>query len=127
MEKPKLLETRVVDGGNDFITYHIEGELVPALTVELNAGQKIFFEHHILLWKNTSVKIGIRSIKGMLKRMIAGMQIFITEAEGPGQISFSRDGAGHIFAIHIKPGEEIRVTQHEFLAATYDIDYSFES
>ena len=29
------------------------------------------------------------------------MQVFITEAEGPGQIAFSRDGAGHVFGIHI--------------------------
>ena len=96
MERPKLLETSVVNGGNDYITYHLDGELVPALTIELNPGQKVFFEHHILLWKNTSVQIGVRPMKGMLKRMVAGMQVFITEAEGPGQISFSRDGVGHI-------------------------------
>jgi uncharacterized protein (AIM24 family) len=126
MERPRLLETSVQNGGNDFITYHLDGELVPALTIELNQGQKVFFEHHILLWKNTSVKIGIRQMKGMLKRMIAGMQIFITEAEGPGQISFSRDGAGHIFAIHLKPGEELQVREHQFLAATNNMDYSFE-
>ena len=126
MERPRLLETSVVNGGNDYITYHIDGELVPALTIELNEGQKVFFEHHILLWKNTSVKIGVRPMKGMLKRMVAGMQVFITEAEGPGQISFSRDGAGHIFALHLKPGEEIQVREHQFLAATTNIDYSFE-
>jgi uncharacterized protein (AIM24 family) len=126
MDRPKLLETSVVNGGNDFITYHLDGELVPVLTVELNEGQKVFFEHHILLWKNVSIKIGIRPMKGMLKRMVAGMQIFITEAEGPGQISFSRDGAGHIFALHIKPGEGIQVREHQFLAATNNVDYSFE-
>jgi uncharacterized protein (AIM24 family) len=126
MERPRLLETSVQNGGNELITYHLDGELVPALTIELNQGQKVFFEHHILLWKNTSVKIGIRQMKGMLKRMIAGMQIFITEAEGPGQISFSRDGAGHIFAIHLKPGEELQVREHQFLAATNNVDYSFE-
>ena len=126
MERPKLLETSVVNGGNDYITYHLDGELVPALTIELNPGQKVFFEHHILLWKNTSVQIGVRPMKGMLKRMVAGMQVFITEAEGPGQISFSRDGVGHIFALHIKPGEEIQVREHQFLAATTNIDYSFE-
>jgi uncharacterized protein (AIM24 family) len=126
MERPRLLETSVQNGGNSYITYHLDGELVPALTVELNPKQKIFFEHHILLWKNTTVKIGVRAMKGMLKRMIAGMQVFITEAEGPGQISFSRDGAGHIFALQLRQGEEIQVREHQFLAATNDIAYSFE-
>lgn len=126
MERPRLLETSVQNGGNSFITYHLEGELVPVLTVELNPGQKIFFEHHILLWKNTTVSIGIRAMKGMLKRMVAGMQVFVTEAEGPGQIALSRDGAGHIFALKLSPGEEIQVREHQFLAATNAIDYSFE-
>ena len=126
MERPKLLPTSVQGGGNEAFTYHLDGELVPALTVELKEGQKIYFEHHILLWKTTALKIGIKAMKGMLKRMISGMQIFITEAEGPGQIAFSRDGVGHIFALHLKSGEEIDVREHQFLAATNDIDYTFE-
>ncbi|SPF41149.1 hypothetical protein SBF1_2440003 [Candidatus Desulfosporosinus infrequens] len=40
--------------------YHLDGELVPMLTVELMDGQSIFFEHHILLWKHPDIKIGIR-------------------------------------------------------------------
>jgi Uncharacterized conserved protein len=126
MERPKLLPTSVQDEKGAGYTYHLDGELVPALTIELQPGQKVFFEHHILLWKTTSLKIGVRSIKGVLKRMIAGMQIFITEAEGPGQIAFSRDGAGHIFALHLKAGEEIDVREHQFLAATDNINYTFE-
>ncbi len=38
--------------------------------------------------------IGIKTMSGTLKRMFAGMQIFTTEAHGPGQIAFSRDAAG---------------------------------
>jgi uncharacterized protein (AIM24 family) len=108
------------------VTYHLDGELVPALTVELGPGIGVYFEHHVLLWKHPGVTIGIRPMKGTLKRMIAGMQIFITEAKGPGQIAFSRDGAGHIVPIHIKAGEELHVREHQFLAATDNIDYTFE-
>jgi uncharacterized protein (AIM24 family) len=36
-------------------------------------------------------------MKGAFKRMVAGMPIFLTEAQGPGEIAFSRDGAGHRF------------------------------
>lgn len=126
MERPVLLSTKTNNETFAGITYHLEGELVPALTVELLQGQKIFFEHHILLWKYPDVRIVIRPMKGALKRMIAGMQIFITEAEGPGQISFSRDGAGHVFGIHMSEGEGLHIREHQFLAATDNIEYTFE-
>ncbi|MFM0441326.1 AIM24 family protein [Paraburkholderia strydomiana] len=80
----------------------------------------------ILLWKNSNVKIGLRSMKGALKRMMAGMQIFVTEASGNGVIAFSRDGAGHIVPIHLGRGEELHVRELQFLAATANIDYTFE-
>jgi uncharacterized protein (AIM24 family) len=100
--------------------------LVPVLTVELQPGHSVYFEHHILLWKSMGAKIGIKPMKGVLKRMIAGMQVFVTEASGHGQIAFSRDGAGHIFPIHMSHGEELHVRENQFLAATNNIDYSFE-
>lgn len=58
--------------------------------------------------------------------MMAGMQIFLIESTGPGQISFSRDGVGHVFGVHLKHGEELDVREHQFLAATSNIDYTFE-
>ena len=124
--RPTLLSTAAQDESFAGVTYHIEGELVPALTVEVTRGQSVYFEHHILLWKTTTVQIGIRAMKGAFKRMMAGMQIFVTEASGEGQISFSRDGAGHIFALHLDHGHEVDVREHQFLAATHNIDYTFE-
>ncbi len=127
MERPKLLTTNVPDETFAGITYHLEGELVPSLTVDLQEGQSVYFEHHILLWKHPSLNIHIRPMKGALKRMVAGMQIFITEATGPGEIAFSRDGAGHVFGVHMKQGDQLHVREHQFLAATSNIDYTFES
>jgi uncharacterized protein (AIM24 family) len=124
--RPTLLSTSAKDETFAGVTYHLEGELVPALTVELASGQSVYFEHHILLWKTTTVKIGIRTMKGAFKRMMAGMQVFVTEASGNGQISFSRDGAGHIFALHLAQGQEVDVREHQFLAATHNVDYTFE-
>ncbi len=126
MERPVLLATGAQNEKFAGVTYHIEGELVPALTVELSGNRSIYFEHHILLWKHPGVNIGVKQMKGALKRVIAGMQVFVTEASGSGQISFSRDGAGHIFGMHLNNGQEIHVREHQFLAATGDIDYSFE-
>ena len=106
------------------VTYHIEGELVPVLQVELGA-VPVYFEHHVLLWKDPQVEIGVKSLRGALKRMVAGIQVFVTQAHGPGRIAFSRDGVGHVFAIHLGRNEAIDVREHQFLAATEAVDYTF--
>lgn len=60
-----------------------------------------------------------------MKRVLSGMPVFITQAQGPGRIAFSRDGAGHVFALHLKAGEAIDVREHQFLAATDAVTYTF--
>ncbi len=126
MDRPALLATNIQNEQFAGFTYHLEGELVPSLTVELGPDQSIYFEHHVLLWKHPAIRIGVRPMKGALKRMIAGIQIFVTEASGQGQIAFSRDGAGHLFGVHLRHGEELHVREHQFVAATGNIQYSFE-
>jgi uncharacterized protein (AIM24 family) len=65
-------------------------------------------------------------LKGGFKRMFAGMPIFMTYATGSGEIAFSRDTAGQVFALHLTPGATLLVREHQFLAATSNLDYSFE-
>src|ERR1700759_81592 len=103
---PVLMPTRASGETYGGVTYHIAGELVPVLSVDVSR-MPVYFEHHILLWKHPQVRIGLKALRGMLKRMMAGMQIFIPQASGPGVIAFSRDGAGHIVPIHLARGEEI--------------------
>lgn len=124
MAIPVLKPTVARDEKFAGVTYHIEGELVPVLHLEL-ASVPVYFEHHILLWKEPRVQIGIKSLQGGFKRLMAGLPIFMTETEGAGQIAFSRDGAGHIFGIHLNHGEGIEMREHQFLAATATVDYSF--
>ncbi len=126
MTDPRLLPTSLSNELFAGYTYHLDGELVPVLTINLNPEQKIFFEHHIMLWKNTSVTIGMHRLKGSFKRVFAGMPILMTEATGPGHIAFSRDGCGHIFPIHLDHGQELDVREHQFLAATNNLQYDFE-
>jgi uncharacterized protein (AIM24 family) len=124
-ELPTLLPTSAHDETFANVTYHLDGELVPVLTVDVSR-QSVFFEHHILLWKHPTVKVSLRPMKGALKRMMAGMQVFVTEASGNGHIAFSRDGAGHIAPIHLKSGQELDVREHQFLAATGNVEYTFQ-
>ncbi|MBI3441987.1 MAG: AIM24 family protein [Proteobacteria bacterium] len=125
-DRPVLLPTSAAGETFAGVTYHLDGELVPVLTIEIKPDQPVYFEHHILLWKNTTVSIGIKAMKGALKRMMAGLQIFVTEARGNGQIAFSRDGAGHIVPLHLSRDQEVHVREHQFLAATKHVEYTFE-
>lgn len=124
MAVPALLPTTANAESFGGVTYHIEGELVPVLHVEL-AAMPIYFEHHILLWKHPQVNIGIKQLAGAFKRVLSGMPVFMTEAQGPGHIAFSRDGAGHVWGMHLPQGMSVDVREHQFLAATGAIDYTF--
>jgi uncharacterized protein (AIM24 family) len=124
MPVPTQLPTAARDETFAGLTYHIEGELVPVLHLELGIAP-VYFEHHILLWKDPSVEIALRPLKGAFKRVLSGMPVFMTQAKGPGRIAFSRDGVGHVFALHMKPGEAIDVREHQFLAATDTVDFTF--
>jgi uncharacterized protein (AIM24 family) len=123
-QPPQLLPTTVTDGQAPGVYYRIDGELVPVLHIWLDGNVPVFFEHHVVLWKDPALAIGLRG-KGALKRMIAGMNIFLTEARGPGQVAFSRDGAGHVFPLHLRPGSAVEVREHQYLAATGNLEYGF--
>jgi uncharacterized protein (AIM24 family) len=122
---PKLLPTAIDEGVGPGVQFRTDGELVPALTMELDGSMPVYFEHHIVLWKTPSLEIGIHQMKGTFKRVMAGMPIFMTEAKGAGQIAFSRDGVGHVFHLPLAPGQTVEVREHQFLAATGNTEYSF--
>lgn len=100
-QPPQLLPTSITDGRAPGLQYRIQGELVPVLHLWLDGSTPVFFEHHVVLWKSPEMQIGMHAIHGAFKRMVAGMQVFLTEARGPGEIAFSRDGAGHVFPLHL--------------------------
>ena len=107
------------------MTITIDGELVPVVDIMLGNQMPIYFEHHILLWKHPGVQIGFKSLQGAARRFFAGLQVFITEAQGPGNISFSRDSVGQIVALRLQPGQMVEVREHQFLVATGNVDYGF--
>jgi uncharacterized protein (AIM24 family) len=125
MAIPALHPTRIRDEKFGGVTYHLEGELVPVLHIELSQ-MPLYFEHHVLLWKHPRFEIGVKSLGGAFSRMLAGLPIFLTEASGPGHIAFSRDGAGQIVPLHLEVGQSVDVREHQFLAATSSVDYSFQ-
>jgi uncharacterized protein (AIM24 family) len=122
---PVLSVTKVGADVAAGVTYHLDGELAPVLTVDVSQ-RSIFFEQHILFWKHRDIKISLKPVPGALKRFIAGSQVFILQASGPGCISLSRSAVGHIVPIRLAPGQTIHVRANQFLAATDTINYGVE-
>jgi len=122
---PTLLPTSVEDGQGPGVAYRIDGELVPVLHVRMTGQVPIYFEHHVILWKDPGMTIGMHAMRGAFKRLVAGMPIFMTECQSPGEVAFSRDDVGHVLSIHLQPGQSILVREHQFLAATGNVDYTF--
>src|SRR5438105_6196598 len=112
----------------DFDSIHmiVDGELVPVATITLSPSSlPIYFEHHILLWKDPVVEISARLLKGIGKRMVAGLPVVVTQAQGAGRIAFSRDAPGQLVMIELAAGEQIDVREHQFLFATNGVEYGF--
>jgi uncharacterized protein (AIM24 family) len=103
----------------------IEGELVPVVDVTLGGRDTVYFEHHTLLWKQPQVNVVTRPLDGAVKRFFSGLQIFLTETEGAGNVAFSRDAPGQIVPLLLRAGEEVHVREHQFLLASGNMGYGF--
>jgi uncharacterized protein (AIM24 family) len=125
MQLPEPIPTAVHDESFAGATYHVRGELVPELQVEVGA-VSVMFEHHVLLWKETQVNVELKKLPGGVKRKIAGLDYFVTRTSGAGHIAFSRDSPGQCVPMHLRQGEGLDVREHQFIAATDNLDYSYE-
>lgn len=101
MKPPEILPTRIREGLAPGISYLIQGELVPMLHCTMDGSMAVYFEHHVVLWKDPRVAIRLKAVRGAARRLVAGRQLFLTEAKGPGDIAFSRDAPGHVFPLEL--------------------------
>ena len=122
-ELPGRRDMAKLQFGNSFC--QVEGTYVPVADMNLAAGDRIYFAHHVLLWMDGQVKVSAMSMKGAWKRMLAGMPLIMTQAEGPGHIAFSRDAPGELVALPLQPGQEVDVREHLFLVATESVTYDW--
>jgi uncharacterized protein (AIM24 family) len=107
-------------------TCQVEGELVPVAEINLGEGDWVFFEHHVLLWKDETTPLSALPMSGGLKRMLGGMPMVISVAHGPGRVAFSRDASGEVVVLPLHPSMEIDVREHAFLVGSHSLTYSFE-
>src|SRR6267378_6374361 len=122
-ELPGRKDMAKLQFGNSFC--QIEGTYVPVADMNLAAEDIIYFAHHVLLWKDPQVNITTMSLKGAFKRLLSGMPLVMTQAQGPGHIAFSRDAPGEMIALPLQPGQAVDVREHLFLVATSNITYDW--
>jgi len=122
-EAPRIRDMTEIHFSNS--TCQVEGEVVPVAEINLSPGDAIFFEHHVMLWKDESVPLTLMPLQGGLKRVFGGMPFLISVASGPGRIAFSRDATGELVVLPLHPGMEVDVREHAFLLSSHQIQYSF--
>ena len=103
----------------------IAGKVVPVAEFTLAPGDGVYFPHHELLLKDPGISVTQRGLKGMWKRVLAGLPVHMLDAVGPGRIAFSRDAAGETLAIPLFPGMAVDVREHLFMVATHPVAYDW--
>src|SRR3954452_2597959 len=70
-EAPRIRDMTEIHFGNS--TCQVEGEIVPVAEMALGQGDAVYYEHHVLLWKEDSVGMSVMPLQGGAKRALAGM------------------------------------------------------
>ncbi len=122
-EAPRIRDMTEIQFSNS--TCQVEGEIVPVAEINLSHGDSVFFEHHVMLWKDDTVPLTVMPLQGGMKRALAGMPFIISVANGSGRIAFSRDASGELVILPLHPGMELDVREHAFLLASQHIAYSY--
>ncbi|MGD0461344.1 MAG: AIM24 family protein [Tepidisphaeraceae bacterium] len=122
-EAPRLRDMSEVKFGSSIC--QVEGEIVPVADITLGGNDAIFFEHHVLLWKDDTVRMDVMPLQGGIKRALAGMPFVVSIASGQGRVAFSRDAAGELVVLPLHPGMELDVREHAFLLCSHTVSYSY--
>src|SRR5258707_13737300 len=90
-------------------TCQVEGELAPVAEINLHPQDALYFEHHVLLWKDETVPLSSMNTGGGLKRSIGGMPHIVTVANGPGRNPVPRNAPGGLGGLPRHPRLELDV------------------
>jgi uncharacterized protein (AIM24 family) len=122
-EAPRLRDLTQVHFGAS--TVQVDGGVVPVAEFELDPSDSVFFEHHVMLWKDHSVPMSVMSTPGGARRMLGDLPFVLSVARGPGRLAFSRDAGGALVILPVEPGDQIEVRGHGLLAASGTLTYWF--
>ena len=106
-------------------TCQVEGTYVPIADFALAPNDRVYFNHGVMLRRDTDVRLDTAPLAGWFSRLMARLPMVLPQAHGPGRIAFSRDKPGEMIAIPLHPGEGVDVREGLFLAATGQVRYSW--
>jgi len=110
--------------------YKIEGDMLPVVICDLNAGEIMISEGGSMSWMSPNMKMETTTNGGVKKaigRIFSGEKIFqnrFTAEGGDGMIAFSSSFPGAIKAFEISEGNEMILQKHAFLAAESSVELS---
>jgi uncharacterized protein (AIM24 family) len=122
-EAPRLRDLTKVHFGSS--TVQVDGGVVPVAEFELSPSDSIYFEHHLMLWKDSEVPMSVMSTPGGARRLLGDLPFVLSVANGPGRVALSRDAGGALVMLPIDPGTELEVRGHALVAASGTLSYSF--
>src|SRR5260370_34892065 len=70
-EAPRIKDMTEIHFGAS--TCQVEGEIVPVAELNLGQGDAVYFEHHVLLWKDERTPMSVMPLQGGVKPARAGM------------------------------------------------------
>ncbi|MBR1392033.1 MAG: TIGR00266 family protein [Lachnospiraceae bacterium] len=109
--------------------YSIEGEPLPVVICQLEAGEKMITESGAMSWMSPNMKMETvgGGVGKMLGRMFSGESLFLnhyTAMNGQGMIAFASSFPGSIRAFELAPGQDLVCQKSAFLASTAGIELS---
>ncbi len=109
--------------------YSIEGEPMPVLICDLEAGETMITEGGAMSWMTPNMKMETTGggIGKMLGRAFSGESLFLnhyTAQGGAGMIAFAASFPGAIRAFNVAPGQDIVAQKSAFLASTSRVELS---
>jgi uncharacterized protein (AIM24 family) len=122
---PPLRDMARLQIGRSFC--QIEGTYVPVADFNLAAEDRVYFRHHVLLWKDPQVELTRLPLAGAWRRFLAGLPLVMAQAHGPGHLAFSQDAPGELIALPLDAGQSVDVREGTFLVATGQIHYDWFS
>jgi uncharacterized protein (AIM24 family) len=105
----------------------VTGNRIPIAEFSLAPQDWIYFSHHVLLWADPQTSLQAMKLKGGWNRVMAGMPLYMLQAQGPGHLALSDNHAGEVVALPLAHGQSMWVREHRFLGATGNVGYDWDS
>ena len=108
--------------------YEVQGNSLPVLCVNLEAGEEIICQSGAMSWMDSGIEMKTEAggLGKMLGRMVSGENMFTNRyiAKESGEIAFASHFPGSILAMEVTPEHPIIAQKGAFLASTSGVETS---